>query len=279
MLPDNSLIKLYEQSTANLYFFHNTITDKHSHPCLQLTISLHDILITLETDDENHHGFGFIIRSNIPHKLNTNKTCVLNFLVEPEAPFFNLLSDFTKVNPVYLITKKQSLILAQYFIHSVKNKCLFDIQHIANLLHGSKTDCRYQQDNRIVKATSIISTLPIKLISSKELAAKVNLSESHFLHIFRAKLGINFRGYLLWKRLRDATNSLESKSNLTTLANDKGFADVAHFSRTCLSSFGLRPSELKRALMPEDKSNEITSIDCFNNDHLQEEFKIILISG
>ena len=171
MLTDNLLIKLYEQSTTTLHFLYNIKTDKHSQPYLKLTLSLHDIPITLETETEteteNYYGFGFIIRSNIPYKLNTNKTCVINFLIEPDAPLFYLLSDFTQVNPVYLISKKQSLILAQYFIRSIKNECLFDIKHVADLLHGSKTDCSYQQDNRIVKATSIISTLPIKLIYSK----------------------------------------------------------------------------------------------------------------
>ena len=97
--------------------------------------------------------------------------------------------------------------------------------------------------------------------------AKVYLSESHFLHIFRANLGINFHGYLLWKRLRDVINHLDTKFNLTTLANDMGFADAACFSRTCLSSFGLKPSEPKRALISQQNNNHTNSIDCFNNNH------------
>ena len=69
------------------------------------------------------------------------------------------------------------------------------------------------------------------------------------------------------EKLRDVINHLDAKSNLTTLANDMGFADTAHFSRTCLSSFGLRPSELKRPLISQQNNNHTNSIDCFNNNH------------
>lgn len=69
------------------------------------------------------------------------------------------------------------------------------------------------------------------------------------------------------EKLRDVINHLYAKSNLTTLANDMGFADTAHFSRTCLSSFGLKPSEPKRPLISQQNNNHTNSIDCFNNNH------------
>jgi len=252
-LHNDSVIKLYEQDAATLYFLHNVSTDFHRHPCLQLTISLHDVVLNLDTEDNKYREFGFIIRSNLSHKLNTTATCAINFLLEPDAPYFHLLSHFTENDPIYRLSRKEASILAQYFIHTIENKQLFDIQRIVNLLYRPNKSCSCRQDSRIVKATSIISLLPVKQISSKEISDKIYLSESRFLHLFRENLGINFRGYLLWKRLRDVINTLGASATLTTLANDMGFADSAHFSRTCVASFGLRPSELKRALIYNQK--------------------------
>lgn len=265
----DSVIKLDEQESATLYFLHNVNTEFHRHPCLQLTISLHDIFLSLETEDKKYREFGFIIRSNLSHKLNT--ACAINFLLEPDAPYFHLLSHFTENDPIYRLSREEASILAQYFIHTIENKQVFDIEHIVNLLYRPNTSCLCRQDSRIVKATSIISLLPVKQISSKEIADKIYLSESRFLHLFRENLGINFRGYLLWKRLRDVINTLDASATLTTLANDMGFADSAHFSRTCVASFGLRPSELKRALiynqkMPNNKHGK--HIYCLHKQNL-----------
>ncbi|WP_442903424.1 hypothetical protein [Gilliamella sp. wkB7] len=57
----------------------------------------------------------------------------------------------------------------------------------------------------------------------------------------------------MWKRLQDVIDILDSPTTLTKLASDMGFSDSAHFSRTCLSSLGLRPSQLKRALIIDNK--------------------------
>ena len=249
MLDNDLLVKVHRQNLSTLLFINNITTDWHRHPSLQLTISLHNMSFELETPDEKKDVFGFIIQSNVPHKLSAPDVCCINLLIDPEDPYYHLLSHFTETNPVYFLTHKEALKIASYFIKSVTISQPFELYHVYKLLCESDPNCSCDQDNRINKAVSIISSLPIKQISSREIAEKIHLSESRFLHLFRSELGINFRGYLLWKRLQDVIDILDSPTTLTKLASDMGFSDSAHFSRTCLSSLGLRPSQLKRALI------------------------------
>ncbi|WP_392551525.1 AraC family transcriptional regulator [Orbus wheelerorum] len=253
IIRNNSLIKLYKQELSTLYFLSNITTDWHSHPSIQLCISLHDVPLELEIIGKKHKAFGFIIQSNVSHKLNTTGICCMNFLVNPESPFYHLLSHFTENSTIHCLNNHEALKLANYFIKSIVTQQSLDIYHICGLLGGLDANCVCRQDNRIIKAAAIISSLHIKQISSREIAAKIHLSESRFLHLFRSKLGVNFRGYLLWQRLQDVLDTIDSQFTLTTLANDMGFSDSAHFSRTCLSCYGLRPSELKRALIDNDE--------------------------
>ncbi|WP_294892589.1 helix-turn-helix domain-containing protein [uncultured Gilliamella sp.] len=253
MLDNDLLVKVHRQNLSTLLFINNITTDWHRHPSLQLTISLHNMSFELETPDEKKDVFGFIIQSNVPHKLRAPDVCCINLLIDPENPYYHLLSHFTEINPVYFLTKEEALKIASYFMKSVTISQPFDLYHVYKLLRESDANCSCDQDNRINKAVSIISSLPIKQISSREIAEKIHLSESRFLHLFRSELGINFRGYLLWKRLQDVIDTLDTPTTLTKLANDMGFSDSAHFSRTCLSSLGLRPSQLKRALIIDNK--------------------------
>lgn len=265
MSGEKSLIKIYKQNLVTLCFVYNITTDWHRHPCFQLTVSLHNISFELETQSEKREVFGFIVQSNLPHKLKAQGICFINLFVDPESNYYHLLSHFTEKNSVYILTSEETLKIANYFIKSVTINQPIDIYHVYRFLCKCDLNYLYDQDNRINKAISIISSLPIKKISSREIAAKIHLSESRFLHLFRSKLGINFRGYLLWKRLEDVIDILDSSETLTTLANDKGFSDSAHLSRTCFSNFGIRPSQIKQALCNEHNDSMCGKHYCLYN--------------
>ena len=52
------------------------------------------------------------------------------------------------------------------------------------------------------------------------------------------EVGLQFRTYLLWRRLTLAVNEIVSGTSLTEAAHEAGFSDSAHFSRTFLRMFG-----------------------------------------
>ena len=265
MLENDLVVKVHRQDLSTLFFLYNIMTDWHRHPSLQLTISLHNMCLELETPGDKKYLFGFIIRPNVPHKLSAPDICCINLFIDAEDPYYHLLSHFTVTNSVYFLTNKEALKIANYLMKSITIKQPYDLYYVYKLLCESDPNCSFEHDNRINKAVSIISSLPIKQISSKEIAERLHLSESRFLHLFRSELGINFRSYLLWKRLRDVIDTFDSSTTLTKLASDKGFSDLAHFSRTCVSGLGLRPSQLKRALIIGNKDTICGKPYCLYN--------------
>ena len=77
-----------------------------------------------------------------------------------------------------------------------------------------------------------------------EAAATAGLSSERFRHLFVAQMGIPFRSYLLWARVQAATRAGITGSTWTQAAQEAGFADSAHLSRTFRRVFGLNPSML-----------------------------------
>ncbi len=79
-------------------------------------------------------------------------------------------------------------------------------------------------------------------------AERAGLSPSRLTHRFRAEVGIPFRRYVLWARLRRVVEATRRGRNLSEAAAEAGFADSAHLSRTFRAMFGLPPSRVLPAL-------------------------------
>jgi AraC-like DNA-binding protein len=83
-------------------------------------------------------------------------------------------------------------------------------------------------------------------LSLADAAAVAHLSPSRFRHLFVAQTGVSFRGYLLWARVAQAMAAGMNGESWTAAAQGAGFADSAHFSRTCRRMFGIAPAMLVR---------------------------------
>lgn len=59
-------------------------------------------------------------------------------------------------------------------------------------------------------------------------------------------LGLPIRSYLIWRRFRRALAALQTGADLTTVAHDVGFYDLAQMSRTFMTYYGYPPSRLRR---------------------------------
>ena len=73
-------------------------------------------------------------------------------------------------------------------------------------------------------------------------ARTAKLSPDRFRHLFAEEVGLPYRRYLLWRRLRLAAAELLAGHDATTAAHTAGFADAAHFARTLKSTFGVTAS-------------------------------------
>jgi AraC-like DNA-binding protein len=77
--------------------------------------------------------------------------------------------------------------------------------------------------------------------------ATVGLSRSHLESLFVRDVGVSIRTYRLWRRLIAAVIGY-SRRDATAAAHHAGFADLAHFSRTCRRMLGYSPTALRGSL-------------------------------
>ncbi|MEX6501023.1 helix-turn-helix transcriptional regulator [Pseudomonas zhanjiangensis] len=84
--------------------------------------------------------------------------------------------------------------------------------------------------------------------SNAELAAAINLSESHFHCLFQRQLGITPQQYVMGRRLQRAQFLLlNSAMSLAAVADEVGFADASSFSRAYKSRFRQTPGSARAA--------------------------------
>jgi AraC-like DNA-binding protein len=101
-------------------------------------------------------------------------------------------------------------------------------------------------DPRIERAIAWTRERLAAPIALADAAAVAHLSPSRFRHLFVAQTGVSFRAYLLWARVAAAMAAGMGGESWTAAAQNAGFADSAHFSRTCRRMFGIAPAMLVR---------------------------------
>jgi methylphosphotriester-DNA--protein-cysteine methyltransferase len=74
-------------------------------------------------------------------------------------------------------------------------------------------------------------------------AAEVGLSGSRFQHLFTREVGVPFRRYRAWQRMRAAIAEIVRGSSFGRAAHLAGFADQAHFGHDFRRTFGAPASQ------------------------------------
>ncbi|MBA3498865.1 MAG: helix-turn-helix domain-containing protein [Myxococcota bacterium] len=100
-------------------------------------------------------------------------------------------------------------------------------------------------DRRIAR---LVETLRDPDADRASAIATTKLSSAHLQALFARDIGIPMRTYSLWRRLLHALAHV-GPLDLTAAAHAAGFADLAHFSRTCRRMLGVAPSELRANLV------------------------------
>ena len=101
-----------------------------------------------------------------------------------------------------------------------------------------------QTDPRITSALAWMRAHLATPIRLQDVAAAVHLSPGRFRHLFVAQAGTSFRAWLLWARAEHAIAAANRGMSWTAAAQEAGFADAAHFTRTCRRVFGIAPTML-----------------------------------
>jgi len=99
-------------------------------------------------------------------------------------------------------------------------------------------------DARIRRALQSLKQCRFEYPTSADLAAELGVSPGRFRHLWLDELGLAYRRYLLWLRLRAAILATSRGLSLTEAAHEAGFADSAHLARTFRRLLGIAASAM-----------------------------------
>lgn len=228
---------------------HVGLVREHAHHAIQISLAL-DGEFRIRSSDwrEWRQTFGVVVQPDHPHELDGCDRAVATLFIEPNSAQGGALRKRFADHPLELIGAKESeaavarireqyelgapnALLAQY-----AGGAICRIAGDPSL--GSRTDPRITAAIRWMRQRL---TTPLRL---EEVAQAVHLSPGRFRHLFVAQTGTSFRAWLLWARAEAAIEAATHGGSWTEAAQGAGFADAAHFTRTCRRVFGIAPTML-----------------------------------
>ena len=230
---------------ATLFFWEGAVllvgrladTRVHKHNAIQVCQSI-DTPFRIMLDDRWKQTEYVVIPANIPHQLDASSAPVALALLDNDSYLGQEMATF----------KAQSSSLSAAGV-AVLPSTLSEAQHTLLNMLGQLNEKPIEsqslpRDPRIERAVRHLVEVSEETLRAGDIATSVGLSESRFLHLFTQHMGLPFRRYVLWRRIRKSITQIVNGSDLTTAAHAGGFSDLAHFSRTFKQNFGLSPSKL-----------------------------------
>jgi AraC-like DNA-binding protein len=188
-----------------------------------------------------------IIGENVVHQLDTNSSVQLIIYLDPSASVAAAIRSKyltagevcpLDLNIFHLVNanevEKALLHADPAMLEKVVNKVLASL----SLEIPAKPT-----DGRVAMAEQIISTAHPEEVSMKMLADKACLSESRLRSLFKETTGISLYRYMLWNKIRYATNQIMAGFSVNDAAMDAGFTDSSHFHKMMVKMFGVSPSK------------------------------------
>lgn len=227
----------------------------HSHHAIQITLApARRIRIRGAAEDAWRETSAAIVMPDRPHMFDGCGHAVAMVFVEPETTAGRALlarhgqADVSVLDDGTVATLAAAL-HAVFDARGTDAALVEAAQRVVGHMAATSID-HDVVDPRITAVLERIRERPDATLNLAQAAALAHLSPSRFRHLFVAQTGISFRAYLLWARVGYAVVRGMAGGSWTDAAQQAGFADSAHLSRTCRRMFGIAPT----MLVPEDKT-------------------------
>jgi len=244
----------YTWKGASAVFFSSCITPFHRHNAIQLILDTQQEF-RFRTRDSGWKTYrSLIIKENVVHQLDTNNSVQLIIYLDTATEIARairseyLSRDEAYSPPVNIFHFANSRQLQQALL-----RC--DAVLVEALVHRVLTWLSRKvgiapSDERVVRVEQVIAATPPTEISMKALAGEVCLSESRLRALFRKVTGTPLYRYILWSKIRFATNRIMAGDSVNDAAMKAGFTDSSHFHKMMVQVFGTSPSKfLKENLL------------------------------
>lgn len=237
-------------------FYSSCLTPFHQHNALQLILDTQDCF-RLRTKAGGWNTYrSLLVRENVVHQLDTNNSVQLMIYLDAETEMAEALrSEYLGKDEIYA---PEMNIFHFADSHQLQRALLqADPVLVETLMRRiltymtRKTD-GIRQDDRVLRVEQMVSSMIPTEISIGSLAAEVCLSESRLRALFRNTTGIPLYRYILWNKIRFATNRIMAGDSVNDAAMEAGFADSSHFHKMMVQVFGMSPSKFLKENLAND---------------------------
>ena len=203
----------------------------------------------VQTDNgDTNEGNCFFVEADITYKVMplTCKRFVIIFFDAVSSEHYFLSIKYKGSKAIKLDWKVNEKLLNKAFLKMSEFESDIFIEEIfMELFNTERKGILHKFDNRIILIDDHIRENIRGKISNKELAAKINLSESRFYHFFKEQTHVNVSRYILWLRLKTIFERyFKAEGKLNALLDLTNFTDLSHFIKSFKSFFGESPRRL-----------------------------------
>jgi AraC family transcriptional regulator len=226
----------------------------HAHHAIQIALAMDSHLRLATADGEWREHRGALVPPHLPHRFDGCGQRVAMLFVEPETAHGRAVLDRCGSSSISDLAADivEALVapLRSAYVAGASKEELIALGQSAVAAFAGHVPADSAVDPRIGRAIAWVRGRLDAPISLSGAAAIAHLSPSRFRHLFGAQTGVSFRAYVLWARVATAMSAGMNGQSWTAAAQDAGFADSAHLSRTCRRMFGIAPAALVEETVP-----------------------------
>ena len=234
------------------YFGAGASAVAHRHDAVQIVVGLDDSL-DLTIDGVALQLRAAVVPIRLEHSLiSTGRTAVI--LAEPFGRMGEALTSLGREHGGQDLWPQLSAIADQE-VRSVADLETWSITVIEMLSGMTHSEAWANVRPAILHVRRYVEEHLDRVPRLSEIADVLGFSDRQLRRIIDEELGMPFRRYVLWRRLRIAALQVHGGADLTTAAIEAGFSDSAHLSRVFRQMFGMTPSDVLPHLQVTDLPN------------------------
>lgn len=219
--------------------------DLHAHHAVQFCIGLEGPMSVRSSPGDNAMQWdGCVVAPEQDHEFDAGGTAVALLYVEPEGRDGRRVAATVGLTGIAalddaVVQRVRTVLGAGVARDRAADRLIDDISVAVGLDVASRP-----LDARIRRAVQRLQQCRGTFPSGTVVAAEVGVSPDRFRHLWLQEIGLAYRRYVLWLRLRAALMARSRGLSLTEAAHEAGFADSAHLSRTFRRLLGIAPSAM-----------------------------------
>ena len=237
--------------------------EAHAHHAIQIALTMDSHFRMAAGDGAWREHRGAVVMAHRRHRFDGCGQRIAMVFVEPETAQGRVLVERHGAADIVDLAGDvaEALVapLRAAYLAAAANEALIALARDAIAALAGQVSSAAGVDARIGRAIDWVRGRLDERISLDEAAAIANLSASRFRHLFVAQTGVSFRAYVLWARVGTAVAAAMNGQSWTAAAQEAGFADSAHLSRTCRRMFGIAPATLVAEQVPSARAARVES--------------------